>query len=102
MKRRLAEATKAWRARRTRGETLLCFFRAVEAAAVPLLLLGAEPCGVGVRLTAEGFAGVPSVGADVGDWDWAFAGGQEPSENRSKIPAKATTAKQRTQTLPTA
>jgi hypothetical protein len=50
-----------------------------------------------------GALGVVLVIVDgVDDSDWAAVDDNKPSENRKKIPAKATTAKRRTQTLPTA
>src|SRR5450759_4676267 len=86
MGRRLAEATKARRTRRTCGEMVLRFFLLPEAAVFFL---------TDVRL-----AGVLLAGAV--DLDWAAAGCKKPSQSRKKIPAKTTTAKRRTQTLPTA
>jgi hypothetical protein len=38
----------------------------------------------------------------VDESDWAAAGGKKPSTGRKKNPTKTTTAKRRTQTLPTA
>src|ERR1039457_5131815 len=90
MVRRLAEATKACRARRTRGEMVLRFFLVLVKADVFFFFAGAR------------FAGVVVVAADVDDLDWEVASGKKPSLGRKKIPAKTTTAKRRTQTLPTA
>jgi hypothetical protein len=101
MGRRLVEATKACRTRRTRGETGLCFFLVLEAAS--FLLAGALL--VETLLGGEFLAGLLLTGvlSDVGDeLDWANASDDEPNENRKKIAAKITTAKLRTQTLPTA
>jgi len=92
MGRRLAEATKACRTRRTRGEIGLRFFFVLAEAAVVFRLAGA-------RFAALLLAGVLSTGVE--DWDWATAGGK-PSQGREKIPTRAATAKRRTQTLPTA
>src|SRR5450755_1006240 len=104
MVRRLAEATKARRTRRTRGERVLCFFLLRTETAAFLL---ADAFLAGVRLAGALFfsAGVLSDGA--GGWDSATAGGTKPmqsrpSQSRKKIPVKTATAKRRTQTLPTA
>jgi len=74
MGRRLAEATKARRTRRTRGEMALRFFRVlVEAAALPFP--GARLAGgllAVVLLAGVLLAGVLPDGA--GDCDWATAG----------------------------
>jgi hypothetical protein len=103
MRRRLADATKARRTRRTRGEAGLRFFLFLlgEAAALPL---------AGARFADALLAGVLVVevpGADVvfsgeDDWDWATAGGKKPSQSKKKIPANTTTAIRHTQTLLTA
>src|SRR6266403_4906065 len=99
MGRRLAEATKACRTRRTRGEMALRFFL------VPLFLV---PLEAAVFLEGAFLAGAFLAGAFLAgdlaedDVDWADAGGKKPSESRKKIPAKTKTAKRRTQTLPTA
>jgi len=95
MGRRLAEATKARRTLRTRGEAGLRFFLvvfvwALVAAAVFFLLF----------LAVGPLSGVLAVGVD--DWDWAAAGCKKPSQSRDKIPANTATAKRRTQTLPSA
>src|SRR5271167_2734932 len=109
MVRRLAEATKACRTRRTRGEMGLRFFLLlVEAAG--FFLAGAVFAGAffaGVLLTDADFffsAGVSAgtLSVEGGDWDWAAAGGKKPRQSRNKNPANTATAKPRTQTLPTA
>src|SRR5208282_4875824 len=89
MRRRLAEATKARRTRRTRGEMVLRLFLVLEEAALVFFLTGA-------LLTGVPLAGVLSTGLD--DWDWAAAAGKKPSQSRKKIPARTRTAKRRTQT----
>src|SRR5260370_35700489 len=91
MGRRLAEATKARRTRRKRGEMTLCFFLVALETAVFFL----EFLEGGCLADAAGLAAADDV-------DWADAGGKKPSESRKKIPAKTKTAKRRTQTLPTA
>jgi hypothetical protein len=114
MGRRLAEATKARRTRRTRGETVLCFFLVLVEAAV-FFFAGVLFAEVGldvVLFEAAVFDAVLAAGAlAAGDgaspvstegWDWAVADDKEPRENREKNPAKHATAKRRTQTLPTA
>jgi hypothetical protein len=113
MVRRLAEATKARRTRRTRGEGGVRFFLFLLEEAAPLPLAGARLAEVllaGV-LVVDGLfvvdAVVEALGADVvlsgeDDWDWATAGGKKPSQSREKIPANTTTAIRRTQTLLTA
>jgi hypothetical protein len=114
MGRRLAEATKACRARRTRGETVLCFFLApVDATGFRLAAVVFGVVFAGVVFAAaladwladgfvlEGlFAGALSAG--VGEVVWATAGDKGQKQWRKKIPAKTTTAQRRTQTLPTA
>jgi hypothetical protein len=72
---------------------LLVFLVLVEAAA---FFLGF--CSV---LAGALFAGSDGA-AGAADWDWANAGARMPSESGKKIPARTTTAKRRTQTLPTA
>src|SRR5208283_5954265 len=94
MRRRLAEATKARRTRRTRGEMVLRLFLVLEEAALVFFLTGA-------LLTGVLLAGVPLAGAlsgGVDDWDWAAAAGKKPSQSRKKISARTRTAKRRTQT----
>jgi hypothetical protein len=125
MGRRLADATKACRTRRTRGETALRFFR-VLVEATGFFLAGvlfdevgaaaffAAPFFLAVFFVAEFFgdavfdgvllAGALAVGggaSPVSTEDWAAVDDKEPSENRNKVPAKNATAKLRTQTLPT-
>jgi len=117
MGRRLAEATKACRTRRTRGEMVLCFFFALvdEATGFRFAAVGfaavlfAAVFVDGVEVVdglADGFvsggfcAGALSTGDD--ELDWATADDKRPNQGRKKIPAKTTTAKRRTQTLPTA
>src|SRR5208282_3658783 len=114
MRRRSAEATKARRTRRTRGEMVLCFFLALVEAAVFFLagafLAGARLAGVllaGADLDGVLWAGALAAGdgaspVSTEDWDWATAGGKKPSQSREKNTAKTATAKRRTQTLPTA
>src|SRR5271169_105317 len=97
MVRRLAEATKARRTRRTRGEAGLRLFLVVVVwalVAVAVFFLEVGP------LTGALLAGVLAAGVD--DWDWAAAGCKKPSQSRDKIPANTATAKRRTQTLPSA
>jgi hypothetical protein len=117
MGRRLAEATKAWRTRRTRGEIGLRFFF-VLVEATGFFLAGADlvdalfvdalfddAAFAGALLVGPAFAGALSAGAPfaAGDeLDWATAGCEKPSQSRKEIPAKNATAKRRTQTLPTA
>src|SRR6202140_263233 len=120
MGRRLAEATKARRTRRTRGDAALCFFLFVAAEALRLdgaVFFGAAfAAGFAVAL-ADAFAGACLAGAcfagfcffvaseffdDVGACDWATAGGKKPGKKLKRIPANTTTAKRRTQILPTA
>src|SRR5260370_26852571 len=121
MGRRVAEATKACRTRRTRGEMVFRFFLFLALAeAAVFFLTGGFLAGVllvEVGLDAALFDVVPWAGAvaegdgaspvSTGGWDWATASGKKPSriggENPSeKIPAKTRTAKRSTQTLPTA
>jgi hypothetical protein len=115
MGRRLAEATKACRTRLTRGETVLCFFLVpVEAPAVfgfgfdAVLFEAAGFDVVGfdvVLLDVVGCVAVLAGGllsTGVEDCDWAAAGNKKPSATGKDIPARTKTAKQRTQTLPTA
>src|SRR5713101_298108 len=99
MGRRLAEATKACRTRRTCGEIFLRFFLVLVEAAVFFLadVALAAVCLAGVLLT-----GAPLTGTDGDELDWATAGCKRLSQGRKKVPAKTTTAKRRTQTLPTA
>jgi hypothetical protein len=118
MGRRLAEATKACRTRRTRGETGLRFLLLVVDA-TDFFLAGIFFVEVGVAALFVGaffgvalfdavlFAGAFAAGdgASPGsseDWDWAAADDKEPSEKRNKVPAKNATAKLRTKALPTA
>jgi hypothetical protein len=116
MGRRLAEATKACRTRRTRGETGLRFLLLVVDA-TDFLLAGVLLAEVGVAALFVGaffgvapfdavlFAGAFAAGASPvssEDWDWAAADDKEPSEKRNKVPAKNATAKLRTKALPTA
>jgi hypothetical protein len=77
------------------------FFAAVFVDAVDALAGGFVAGGV----AAGGLvAGALSTGKDELDdeLDWATAGDERPNQSRKKIPAKTTTAKRRTQTLPTA
>jgi uncharacterized membrane protein YedE/YeeE len=76
---------------------LVLVFLVLAAAAVFFL---SDALVAGVLFAGALVAGVLSVGVE--DWDWATAGGQKPSQRRKKVPAKTTTAKRRTQTLPTA
>src|ERR1700730_12532948 len=87
MGRRLAEATNACRTRRTCGEIFLRFFLVLAEAAVRFLAAG-----------TRGGAVFP----DDGGLARATAACKNPSQSRKKVPAKTTTAKRRTQTLPTA
>src|SRR6266852_6262120 len=96
MGRRLAEATKACRTRRTCGEIFLRFFLVLVEAAVFFL---ADVVLAGVRLR---LAGVPLTDTDEDELDWAAAGCKKLSQGRKKVPARTRTAKRRTQTLPTA
>src|ERR1700732_5059534 len=98
MGRRLAEATKACRTLRTCGEMGLCFFlvRGVEVAVFFL----ADVALAGVCLTGALLTGVLVTAGD--ELDWATAACKKQSQGRKKVPAKTTTAKRRTQTLPTA
>jgi hypothetical protein len=131
MGRRLAEATKARRTRRTRGDGALCFFLFLAAEA---LRLDATVFFVFVAAFVAGFAAVFGVAAlagafaldafegacfagacfvglcffvaseffdDVDACDCATADGKKPSEKLKRIPANTTTAKRRTQILPT-
>jgi hypothetical protein len=75
---------------------LVLVFLVLAAAAV---FFWTDALLAGVPFAGALFAGVFS---GVEDWDWATAGGQKPSQRRKKVPAKTTTAKRRTQTLPTA
>jgi len=93
MGRRLAEATKARRTRRTRGETLLCFLLAA-AEAVPFFPVGGvvfPPADFGVEpfdpvlFDTVFLAG--ALSAEGNAWGSASAGGKKPSEGRNKIPA---------------
>src|SRR5580658_2915102 len=93
MGRRLAEATKACRTRRTCGEMGLRFFLAFAEARV-LFLAGAFWAG------ERGAVADDAAGAE--EMDWAAADDKKPSQSRRKVPAKNTTARRRTQTLPTA
>jgi hypothetical protein len=111
MVRRLAEATKACRARRTRGDIGLCFFLALVEATAFFLVITLFPCVflaevlfAGVRLTDELLAGVlfAAVLSVEDGWDWAATGATKPSQGRKNNPAKTATAKLRTQTLPSA
>jgi hypothetical protein len=90
----------------------LCFFLVLVDAA-SFLLAGLLLAEVGVAFFVAAFFGVALFDAvllaaggaspvSTEDWDWATAGDEEPSEDRKKIAAKTTTAKLRTQTLPTA
>jgi hypothetical protein len=97
MGRRLAEATKACRTRRTCGEIFLRFFLVLVEAAVFFL---ADVALAGVLLAGVLLAGVLLTDGD--ELDWAAAGCDKLSQSRKKVPAKTTTAKRRTQTLPTA
>jgi hypothetical protein len=65
-----------------------------------LVLVEAAVFRLAVRLAGALSADVLLAGVD--DLDWATAGGKKLSQSREKIPAKTTTAKRRTQTLPTA
>src|ERR1019366_6385530 len=114
--RRLAEATKACRTRRTWGEMVLRFFLFLAPAEAAVFFLtdgllveaGLDVALFDVVLWAGALAagdGASSVSA--GDLDWATAGGTKASQTEGencneKIPAKTRTAKRRTQTLPTA
>src|SRR5258706_9173726 len=108
MGRRLAEATKACRTRRTRGERGLRFFLELgEGEADVFLLAGGRLAGgalfAGALLTGALLTGALLAGALLGEedkLDWAAAGGKKPRQGRKKNPAKTTTAKRRTQTLP--
>jgi hypothetical protein len=78
MGRKLAEATKACRTRRTRGETVLRFFRVATVWALPVAAVFLEAgleaavflagvCSAGSLFVGAGWAGVLSTG--VVDWD---------------------------------
>src|SRR4029077_10195366 len=97
MGRRLAEATKACRTRRTCGEIFLRFFLVLVEAAVFFL---PDVALAGARLAGALLTGAPVTEGD--ELDWAAAGCKKLSQSRKKVPAKTTTAKRRTQTLPTA
>src|ERR1700682_3030226 len=104
MGRRLAEATKACRTRRTCGEIFLRFFLVLVEAAVFFLadvLLAVAPFA-DVRLAGVVLTGASLTDTDGDELDWAAAGCKKLSQSRKKVPAKTTTAKRRTQTLPTA
>jgi hypothetical protein len=79
MGRRLAEATKAWRARRTRGETVLRRFRGLPLFVVVLAWLFpadfVDDFAVGVF--AEDLAGGPLTAGLAGVADDSGAGGDE-------------------------
>jgi len=96
MGRRLADATKACRTRRTRGEIVLCFFLDFEEVGFEVV---AEATGLRLRgedaLLDEDWAGVAAS-------DWATAGCKIPSQSRKKFKTKNATAERHTQTLPTA
>src|ERR1035437_5176507 len=120
MGRRLAEATKACRTRRTRGEMVLRFFLFLAPAEAAVFFL-TDGFLAGVLLVEAGldvalfdvvlWAGALAAGGgasyvSTGDLDWATAGGTKASQTEGencneKIPAKTRTAKRRTQTLPT-
>jgi hypothetical protein len=92
MGRRSAEATKARRTRRTRGEIgLRLFLLLVEA--VVFFFDDVD----GLPLAGALFVDVRPEEAEVDDWDWAIAGGNKPSQGRRKIPTNTATAKRRTQ-----
>src|ERR1700688_692634 len=125
MGRRLAEATKSRRTRRTRGDAALCFFLLVAIEALRLdaavffvaaFVAGFVVAALAGVLALNAFAGGCLDGAcfagfcffaaseffdDVGACDCATAGGKKPSEKLKRIPANTTTAKRRTQILPT-
>jgi len=118
MGRRLAEATKACRARRTRGEmgrrffllvVATVFFLAAAAFAVAVVFLAAvlfaeagfEVALFDALLWADALAAGDGARPSTEDWDWVTAGDEKPG-TRKEIPAKTATAKRRTQTLPTA
>ena len=109
MGRRLAEATKACRTRRTRGEIVLCVFLVPMEALVEVLVedTGFFLAGVGAFLggavlAVAALAGAVAAGGfSTGVEDWAAAVSQKPAQAREKTPAKTTTAERRTQTLPT-
>jgi len=90
MGRRLAEATKACRTRRTCGETGLCFFLVLAEVAVFRLVV--------VFFVAGARFGDAFLTEEGDELDWAAAGGKKPSQGRKNVPAKTTTAKRRTQT----
>ncbi len=73
------------------------FFVAVAVALFGVFFAGVF-CAV-VLLAGELLVAVLSGAVGVGDW--ATAGGNKPSQGKTKIPAKTATAKRRTQTLPT-
>src|SRR5208283_2333460 len=79
MGRRLAEATKAWRARRTRGEAVLWRLRWLPLFAV--VLAGVFPADFGedfaVEVFAEDLAGVPLTAGLAGAAEDSDAGGDE-------------------------
>ena len=88
---------------------VLCFFFALVDEATGFrfaAVVFAADFVEGVDGLADGFvteglvAGALSTGVD--ELDWATAGDKRPNQGRKKIPAKTTTAKRRTQTLPTA
>jgi len=100
MGRRLAEATKACRTRRTRGEMVLCVFLALVE--VPVEDAGFFLAGAGAFLAGALLAGAVAAGGfSTGVVDWAAADDKKPAQAREKIPAKTATAERRTQTLPT-
>src|SRR5258707_13505763 len=92
MGRRLAEATKACRTRRTRGERGLRFFLALgEGEAEVFLVAGGRLAG-GALFAGALLTGALLDGALLGEedkLDWAGAGGKRPSQGRKKNPAKA-------------
>src|ERR1700687_4035473 len=96
MGRRLADATKACRVRRTRGEMILCFFLVLAAVFFVVAVFFDEECLAAVVFVFAG--GLPEeASAEVDDWVWA-----KPNQLRIRIPARTDTAERRTQTLPSA
>jgi hypothetical protein len=79
MGRRLAEATKAWRARRTRGETGLWRFRAPPLFAVVLegVFLADFAADFAVEVLVEDLAAVPLPACLAGAVEDSDAGADE-------------------------
>src|SRR5258708_16901251 len=103
MGRRLGEATKACRTRRTRGERGLRFFLELGEGEADVFLLAGGRLAGGALFAGALLTGALLAGALLGEedkLDWAAAGGKKPRQGRKKNPAKTTTSKRRTQNLP--